>query len=181
MAATIALTLVSEAKGTYDEGNTIANRRDSIQKLVTYDADIAFVYGTGTSLLNGAVQVNDWHFAEYTINAGANLDIDLTGSTTYKNPFGTTLAFTAVKLVAVSVKSPDGAKSVRVGPQNASNAFQGWHGGVGASNYDTVFTSARHVHMLAGWTVAAGTGDILRINNPGGSAVTIRVLIAGVK
>lgn len=131
------------------------------------EVSIAFTFGTGNS------QVKEWFHDERTILAGANDDLDLSGA--LLNPFGTLIAGTRLKWILVDIEAPDGTKSLRVGPQGVANAFQGWHGGVAAGNYNTVHRTMFLVEPYAGWAITATTGDILRINNPGAGSVTYRI------
>lgn len=131
-------------------------------------------YTTG----NGTLQVQRYFCTTYTINAGANQDIDLTG--VLVDDLGQTIANAVVKEILVALDAPDGTVKVRVGPQGVTNPFIGpWTGGQGATVYEDVYVAQRWSQPYAGWTVTAGTGDILRINNPGGAAVTIHVVVLG--
>lgn len=123
-------------------------------------------------------QAKDFYAEERTLTTGTNQDYDLAGSLT--NGIGETITFTGIKLVYIEIDAPDGTKSLREGPQGVANAFQGWHGGVAAGNYTTIFTNMFRSHRhTTGHAVTAGTGDIYRINNPGAGSVTYRILIAG--
>lgn len=127
---------------------------------------------------NLAGQANKWHRSTRTIAAGANLDLDLAGGLTDSR--GNTLTFTRIVGVIVAVVSPDGTKAVRVGPNGVTNAWQGPFGGVGAGNYlTTKYWLPLIDYSTGGFSVTAGTGDILRISNPGGSAVDIVVWVIG--
>lgn len=132
---------------------------------------LAFTNGTADQ------QVNLWYLAQRTLAATTTDSLDLAGGLTGYG--GATLTFTKIKRVYVSIVSPDGTKSLRVGPQGVANAAQlGW-GGTGATVYNTVITDLDLVHSYAGWSVTAGTGDILPIYNPGASAVTYAIFILG--
>lgn len=133
---------------------------------------LSLAYGAGNN------QIKNWYAAQRTLAAGANDDLDLAGS--LNNDFDAALVFTAIKLLLVSIVAPDGVKKLRVGPQGVANAFPGKWGGVTALFYDEVYNfNAIINHPWAGYPVTAGTGDILRINNPGAGAVTYNILIAG--
>lgn len=135
-----------------------------------------------TSLSNGtgSGQANEQFAKSYDITTGANQDLDLTG-TALQNGLGENIAFTAIKLFVVAIHSPDGTKKVRVGPQGVANAWQGPYGGTGATVYEEVLEYMVKINQYGGWTVTAGTGDILRINNPGASTVTVSVWLLGTK
>lgn len=130
----------------------------------------AYTYGTGTA------QVNAFYAASRTVAATT---FDLINLTTTTAALGTTFSLTKLKFLLVAVQSPDGTKSLRVGPQNQSNAAQLWFGGTGATVYDTVFTYRVWENPYAGYTVTASTGDILPIYNPGASSVTYGIWILG--
>ena len=132
---------------------------------------VTYTAGTGNNQINRRVT------KRYTIAGSANQDLDLAASLT--DDFGDTITFTKIKELIVSLAAPDGTLKVRVGPQNVTNGWQGPFGGVGASDYVDVFHHQRFVDPFTGFAVTAGTGDILRIHNPGGSSVTVDVVIAG--
>lgn len=143
--------------------------------------DLGWLFGTSdTPASGGQGYLNAWHCRDYTIAAGANQDLDLAGGVTDFE--GSAITFTKIKVVLIGVQSPDGSKAVRVGPQGVANAWQGPFGGVAAANYLTV---RRWLPLVldthAGYAVTAGTGDILRLNNPGASSIDVSVLIGGVQ
>lgn len=126
----------------------------------------------------GSGQANSMWLDERTINASSNDDLDLAGGLT--NVYGETITFTAIKVLLIAIDSPDGTKSVRLGPANVSNGWQGPWGGTGATVYETIHDWSVKSNKYGGWSVTAGTGDILRITNPSGSAsVTYRILLIG--
>lgn len=134
----------------------------------------AFESGTGDG------QIDAWWHDERTLAATTNDDLDIRGGTA--SAFGDlVLSFAKVKLVVININTPTSAKYLRVGPQGVANAFQGWHGGVAAGNYDEFYHSFVMFSPYAGWPVTAGTGDILRIYNPTASSITYQILLAGVK
>ena len=129
-------------------------------------------FGTGNN------QVNQVYIAQRTVAAGSDDNLDLSGS--LKSPVGDTIAFTKIKLCVISIVSPDGTKSLRVGPNGVSNAFQGPWGAVTANVYNTITNFDCIVNEpIAGYTVTDGTGDILPIHNPGAGSVTYNVIILG--
>lgn len=111
-----------------------------------------------------------------TIAASGNDDIDLSG--VLSGVFGGTLAFTAVRAIIIRASAAN-TNNLVIG--NApSNQFLG---PLGAAAHtlairpgDELVLTARN----AGWTVTAGTGDILRIANGGsGTSVTYDIIIIG--
>lgn len=130
-----------------------------------------FTSGTGNN------QVDKFHLSQRTLTATTFDLLDLSGVLTdYK---GVAITFSKIKRVYIAIVSPDGTKSLRIGPQNQANAGQfGW-GGTGATVYQTIYTDWDDYFPYAGHTVTAGTGDIYPVYNPGASSVTYALLIAG--
>lgn len=136
------------------------------------DMVATLTYGTGSG------QANNSFCQQRTCTAGGNDNLDLAGSLT--NDFGEPFVLSKVKLLLVSIVSPDGVKALRVGPNGVANAWQGPFGGVAAGVYKTVTQWDPLVYEpVAGITVTPGTGDLLVIANPGGANVTYNILIAG--
>lgn len=113
-----------------------------------------------------------------TIGATGNDDIDLAGSLT--DALGATATFVKVKGIIVAA-SASNANAINVGGA-ASNGFITWVGGA------THTVSVRPGGVLAlfagaadatGYAVTAGTGDLLRVSNPGGGSVSYDVIIVG--
>lgn len=127
----------------------------------------------------GNQQANTLYVSQFSVSAGGNTDIDLAGGLTDFR--GNTITFTAIKMLLLAISSPDGTKKLRVGPQGVSNAAQLWFGGVGATVYEEVFDAVCRWNTYAGWGVTAGTGDILRVNNPGAGAVSANLILIGVQ
>lgn len=181
--ATLNATVKLSLEGQYDAGDTTSSLVSAVKSGQNGfpTTDLGLTYGSGNVLSSSKLQANDWVVKKLTIAAGATTSIDLTGSSTYANPFGTANAFTSVRGVVVAVVSPDGAKKVVVGPQNVTNAAQLWFAGVGADAGEDVYWQTVKLGPVAGWAVAAGTGDLLPIKNPGVSPVDVVIWIAGVK
>lgn len=136
------------------------------------DLTLSLPQGTGSG------QAQKWYLARRTLASTATDLLDLAGGLTDFQ--GNPITFSAVKRVLVAVVDPSAAKSVRVGPQGAANAWQGWWGGVTSPVYDTVFWKLDQINPYSGWTVTAGTGDILAVYNPSAGSVTYAVWIIGV-
>lgn len=119
-----------------------------------------------------------WHDSR-TVSAGANDDLDLTALP--QSLFGSvvTIAFSKVKALLVVNMSTVSGEQLRVGGA-AANAWSAPFNGVSAS---LVLVGPDSPLLLAnkkdGWTVTAGTGDILRITNPTAAAITYRIVILG--
>lgn len=137
------------------------------------DMGIELTFGTGSGQANWAYMRKG-----VSLNATTFSNLDLAGTLT--DGVGNTITATKLKLAVVALDSPDGSKALRVGPQNQSNVAQlGW-GGTGATVYQTVTHHWWLYEPVAGYTITAGTGDVFPLYNPGGSAVTFSILLAGV-
>jgi hypothetical protein len=148
------------------------------QKLYTLN------YSYDRSLADGTIiQAADLAYVGLSISIAASgtLDIDLTNPATL-DALGDPLALVRVKAVKV-VASSANTNDVLVG--NApSNTWLGWWGAAG--HYSKVPPDGMLFHTHPGfgsnngWTVTAGTGDILRIANGGaGTPVVFDILIIG--
>lgn len=140
-------------------------------------APLVYTFASGTS----SGQFDNWWHDSRTVTATTYDNLDLRGGTV-STKLNLILDFQKIKLGVISIRSPDGTKSLLVGPQNITNAWQGPWGGVGA----TVYTTVLHSHVFAfdpytGFAVAAGTGDILGIYNPGASSVTYDIFLLGIQ
>jgi len=134
-------------------------------------ADTLLADGTGTD------QADRIFADKRTLNASASEDIDLAGGG-LTDPHGAALTFAKVKAICVRT-SKSNTNNVVVGGA-ASNAFQGPFGNAN----DVVAIQPGGAFMItapkAGWTVTAGTGDLLKIaNSGGGSSVEYEIEIVG--
>ena len=140
-------------------------------------APLVYTFASGTS----SGQFDNWWHDSRTVTATTYDNLDLRGGTV-STKLNLILDFQKIKLGVIAIRSPDGTASLRIGPQNVTNAWQGAWGGVGATAYSTVF----HSHVFAfdpytGFAVTAGTGDILGIYNPGASSVTYDIFLLGIQ
>ena len=131
----------------------------------------SFTHGTGAN------QVNKLFVAQRTLATLTFDNLDLAGGLNDYN--GAAITFTFLKWAYIAIVSPDGTKSLRVGPQNQLNALPGGWGGVGATVYQTLYTDWEDYRPITGHAVTAGTGDIFPIYNPGAGNVTYAILLAG--
>lgn len=137
------------------------------------ELSFSLTYGTGSG------QANKLYCAKRTLAATTFDLIDLAGG--LDDGIGNTLTFTKIKLALVAIVTPNGTKAVRVGPQAQSNPFPGGWGGTGATVYDTVTHWMPVIYEpVTGYTVTAGTGDILPIYNPGATSLDYWLLLTGV-
>ena len=134
--------------------------------------DIGLDFGTGSG------QANKLYIGKRTIAAATFDNIDLAGSLV--DGLGNTLTFANLKLALAAIVTPDGTKSLRVGPQGVANAFQGPWGGTAAAVYRTFKNWDLAVYEpVTGFPVTAGTGDIFPVYNPGATSLDFWLLLAG--
>ncbi|AMV25438.1 hypothetical protein VT84_13635 [Gemmata sp. SH-PL17] len=134
--------------------------------------DLGYTNGTGTA------QCDLWYCKRRTLAANTTESLDLRGGLT--DPEGNAINFAHVKRVVISILEPDGTKSLRVGPQNVTNAAQLWFGGTGATAYETVKTFLYKDEPFTGWATTAGSADLLPVFNPSlTDAVTYGIWVLG--
>jgi len=142
--------------------------------------NLAFDDGTGED------EVDLVWFDSISLAAGADTDIDLSGSLT--DPWGDSVSFAKIRGLFIKNASTT----------DAEIQFGGGDGGDGTNAWDTWITStaadgSEAVKVPPGWTwgaahtgtggyaVTANTGDILRIkNNDGALAAIVEVVILGI-
>jgi hypothetical protein len=110
-----------------------------------------------------------------TLGASGTEDHDLAGGVT--DAFGTAITFATVKAIYVSAAAAN-TNNVVVG--NGSNPFLGPFG----AGTHTIAVKPGYVMLLggggAGYTVTAGTGDILTVtNSAGGTGVDYSIMVIG--
>jgi len=149
--------------GTHDIGDVNANLARS------FGAN----WGSGT----GAGQADLVWGDTNTLAASANTDIDLAANLT--GPIGGTVTFARVKMILV-IAGAGNTNNVIIG--NATS--NGFVGPFGAATH-TVSVRPGGMYMVAapdavGWTVTAGTGDLLRVANSGaGTTVDYSIMVIG--
>ena len=122
-------------------------------------------------------QASKWHLSQRTLAATTFDLLDLYGGLTdYK---GAVINFTKIKRIFVAIISPDGTKSLRIGPQNQTHAIQLHWGGTGATVYSTTTTDWELYEPYTGYTVTDAVTDIFPIYNPGAGSVTYTLFILG--
>ena len=160
--------------GTLTGSDTVATNTDTVRSNSGDFPNLSTAFTDGT----GAYQANKWHRSKRTIAAGANDDIDLYGSLV--DPRGNVLNFARVVSVVIAIIGADGTKALRIGPNGVANAWQGPFGGVGAGVYLTTNLTLPLIDISAtGWPVTAGTGDILRVSNPGAAPLDYVLFVMG--
>lgn len=136
------------------------------------DETIRLTNGTSTG------QVDRAYYGERTLTSSASETLDLAGS--LADLFANTLTFVKVKYIAVKVMTTTDGVDLKFGP-NATNGA-GIGGFWTAAGDKTIVPAGGFVEWYDpnGWTVTAGTADLLYALNVSGSAsVTYRVLIVG--
>ena len=114
--------------------------------------------------------------AARTLSASANETLDLAGGLT--DPLGATLTFTVIKGIYIEAASGN-TNDVVIG--NATS--NGFTGPFGATTHTIAVKPGGKLFLEApntGWTVTAGTGDILKVLNGGsGTSVSYDIKIWG--
>lgn len=126
-------------------------------------------------------QANQLYYTTFSLATTTGLSVDLKGGNGEKDITNTLLAMVEVRWIYVYISTtPTSAISLRVGPQNQTNAWQGPWAGVGASDYLTI---RRRLDIDApgdgSWTTVDSTHKIFRLYNPSGSTVAGSLIIAG--
>lgn len=131
-----------------------------------------------------AAQSDTLYYAERTISASSNEDLDLTGTLT--NSFGQTVTLAEIQGLIIIA-----APSSSSGTQNTNNVVVGdaaantWTTLLGADGTVTLrpgtfFMVWAGQADATGYAVTAGTGDQLRVANSGaGTSVTYQIFIIG--
>lgn len=128
--------------------------------------DLLLANGTGA----GAADIA---FSDHrTLTSGSSENLDMTGALT--DAFGTTIA--AVKVKAIEVHADAANTTNLIVGAAASNTF------VGPFNdaTDALVVKPNGRFVIAdpvGWTVTAGTGDILKVTNGSGASASYRIKI----
>lgn len=131
---------------------------------------ISFASGTGSG------QCNIMYDDQRTLLASTSENLDLAGGS-LEDSFG--LALTFVKIKSIYVKAATGnLNNVIVG--GGTNGFLGPFSDVSDKLVLPPGGIWQIVHPTTGWTVTAGTGDILKVENSGaGSAVIYDLVLIG--
>jgi hypothetical protein len=154
-------------------GNTtgpLAGQKDTAQWNVnSYAApDVTLSFGTGNN------QAKEW-YRDYRTLAGTTYD--QLNFNTVLNPFGGTIVGLTIRYLGMAIDTPDGVKTLRVGPQGQTNAGQFMFGGVTAAVYFTFTHNFQMLCPITGWTITAGTGMIFPVYNPTGSSINYRIWV----
>lgn len=128
---------------------------------------------------NGPGQVNQlWHDTR-SLAGESHHDLDLTALTQTMRGQAVSLGFATVKAILIHNTAADAGKKL-VLDSSAPNAM--------LTPFDNSATSKLEippasplllVNRLGGWAVTAGTGDILRIDNPGLASIAYKIVVVG--
>ncbi len=138
---------------------------------LNYQQDFNWTDGSGAS------QSEAVFHDKRTLSASATEDLDLAGSLV--DAFGDTITFTAIKALIVKADATN-TNDVHVGGA-ASNALVNW---VGDATDIVVVKPGGLLALIAedatGYTITAGTADILKIaNSAAGTDVTYEIILVG--
>ncbi len=181
MASSISGTVYFRGNAKYDSGRVPAGRIDQFLDddfgLDTY----TLANGTGTTLLNGALQCNVWCKTTKTMTSGSYGNIDLTDGADL-DPFGGALIMTTVRLVVVCLSTGyDGVTHYHVGPDNQTHGIQLWFNATSSGYFDDEYGTLIKVAPAAGWAVVDNTTDVLYFKNPNAGSITLNILVAGTR
>lgn len=163
---TISLEVLARIRGTVSSAPDAGTATCPISESVTH----TLTNGTGAS------QGNAVYVDAFSISASSSTSIDLSGSLV--DPLNNTVVFTAIKAIMVEADSTN-TNNIVIG--NGTNPFVGPFG----AGTHTIAVEPGGVALLAtnsaaGWSVSAGTADVLKLaNSAGGSAVTGRIIVVG--
>lgn len=163
-ADTLTATVSAAIQATFVKAGDLSNAKDVLTKSIQKE----FTSGTGNNQAN--LEFQD----QRTLGDGANESLDLAGSLT--DPFGATLTF--VKVKALLIENLSTTQTLTVGAGGV-NSFINWVGD--ASDTIKIPPGGFHVQCapLAGFTVTADTGDLLKVTNSAGASCTYNVIIIG--
>lgn len=116
------------------------------------------------------------YMAARTLTTGSSENLDLAGGLTDR--FGTTLTFAKIKAIYIENPSTN-STSISFKPGSSN----GWVGGpIGTAAHTVTIPAGGKMFFSApvsGWTVTAGTGDIINIANSAGASNTYILHIIG--
>lgn len=138
--------------------------------------EVLSAFSTGEA----AGQANQlWHDAR-TLAASSNDDLDLTDLAQAVHGQAVSLGFASIKAILIqNLSTTSGEKLVL--DSSVTNGVLTPFNGNGTSKLEIPADSPLLlVNRLDGWSVTAGTGDLLRIHNPGAESIDYKIVILGV-
>lgn len=122
-----------------------------------------------------------WHDSG-SLASGASVSLDLAGGLTYTVFGGSTITVTFAKVKAILIvnMSETAGEELRL-DSSVANGFLGPFNGSATSKIEIGPDSCLFLSSKKdGWAVTAGTGDILKLENPAsGAAITYKIVIVG--
>lgn len=160
--------------------NEYKNDLDGLVTLTNgFDKSYADAFTDGT----GSKKAQVIFCAKRSLLTTASETLDLSGSTlaggavALNNGYGV-VSFTKIKGLVINVNTETSGYRLLIGGA-ASNAWETWTGAAG----DIARVDAGGTFVISspinGYTVTAGTGDILKIDNPSGGTVEYEIWIIG--
>ncbi|MBW7967579.1 hypothetical protein [Bradyrhizobium sp. BR 10261] len=124
--------------------------------------------GSGTGYGNADIAFMDTR----TLAASTSENLDLAGALT--DAFGQTI--NAAKVKAIEIENPEASLSSLTVGAAASNTF---NGPLGGATYTIVLAPGDKAVFVSrtGWTVTAGTGDLLKVANGAGGSVNYNIKV----
>jgi hypothetical protein len=154
----------------------IASVLNSPLDLATASVPLNKTYSQGLPNGTGAGQADKIFHDTRTVNASTNDDLDLAG--VLVDGLGNTITFARIKAMIFSSAAAN-AQNFSIGGA-AANQFVNW---VGAATHTITMTPGGLFVLTApgatGFAVTAGTGDLLRVANGAGVAITYDVILIG--
>lgn len=167
MAKTLRTTVKLSINGLYQDPQDLSTPEDNLNWTKT----IVMATGTGTS------QADRLFHDKRTLNAAASETLDFAAGGLV-DAFGAAFSPAKIKFLAIYVNTATSGAYLTVGG-NASNQLATMFGDV----TDKVEVGADSPLIIAntvdGFAVTAGTGDILKIENPSGVAIEYEIVVVG--
>lgn len=133
------------------------------------------VYTTSLSNGTGQGQANMQFSDTRALTASASESLDLAGGLT--SPLGTTITFTKIKALFIKAAATN-TGNLKVG-EGVANAFVGPFGASAVGNLVAPGGTLLLMAPVDGWTVTAGTGDLLKIENLVAAAAAYDIVLIG--
>lgn len=151
----------------------------------THAPEVKFAEGTGNT------QANEMWWDRRLVTASTPTDdIDLYGS--LENVFGRTINFSKIKAVGIQnlgKRDGNGGWTLTAGEDllvlGATAANNGWGGILNGNQDEKIQIESGDIFLitnrLAGWSISAGSTDVLRVVNNGTDDIEYDIVIGGVR
>ena len=120
-----------------------------------------------------------WHDSR-TIGAASNDDLDLTDLTQTVHGQSVSLGFASIKAILIQNTSTTAGDKLVLDSSVTNGVLTPFNGSASSKLEIPADSPLLLVNRLDGWTVTAGTGDLLRISNPGAESIDYKIVILGV-